>query len=86
MPDSFRWIYKNKWFGLPVDVYIVGCGSYCLACAEQNTFRSDVIAVGGNRECSRLSGINIDLIQILCYGICGGILHLPLLICLLNKI
>lgn len=74
MPDAFRWIYKNKWFGLPVDVYIaltVIIISWLVL--NKTHFGRDVIAVGGNRECSRLSGINIDMVRILCYGICGAI-------------
>ncbi|MGI6740156.1 MAG: ABC transporter permease [Brevefilum sp.] len=80
MPDSFRWIYKNKWFGLPVDVYIaLAVVLIAWLVLNKTHFGRDVIAVGGNRECSRLSGINIDLIQILCYGICGGIFALAAL-------
>ncbi len=74
MPDAFRWIYKTKWFGLPVDVYIalvIIVISWVVL--NKTHFGRDVLAVGGNRECSRLSGINIDLVQILCYGICGAI-------------
>jgi ribose transport system permease protein len=74
MPDSFRWIYKTKWLGLPVDVYIaIVIIIISWVVLNKTHFGRDVIAVGGNRECSRLSGINIDLIQILCYGICGAI-------------
>ncbi len=80
MPDSFRWIYKNRWFGLPVDVYIALIVVIIAWLVLNKThFGRDVIAVGGNRECSRLSGINIDLVQILCYGICGAIFALAAL-------
>lgn len=80
MPDSFRWIYKNKWFGLPVDVYIaITVVIVAWFVLNKTHFGRDVIAVGGNRECSRLSGINIDLVQILSYGICGGIFALAAL-------
>lgn len=77
MPDAFRWIYKSKWFGLPVDVYIaIAIVIIAWLVLNKTHFGRDVIAVGGNRECSRLSGINIDLVQILCYGICGAIFAL----------
>jgi ribose/xylose/arabinose/galactoside ABC-type transport system permease subunit len=74
MPDTFRWIYKTKWLGLPVDVYLaIAVVIISWVVLNKTHFGRDVLAVGGNRECSRLSGINIDLVQILCYGICGAI-------------
>lgn len=80
MPDSFRWISKTKWFDLPVDVFIaIAVIIICWLVLNKTHFGRDVIAVGGNRECSRLSGINIDLVQILCYGICGAIFALAAL-------
>jgi ribose transport system permease protein len=80
MTDSFRYIYKTKWFGLPVDVYLaIAVVLISWVVLNKTHFGRDVLAVGGNRECSRLSGINIDLVQILCYGICGAIFALAAL-------
>lgn len=80
MPESFRAIYKIKLFGLPLDVYltilIVVVTWFVL---NKTHFGRNVLAVGGNRECSRLSGIKADLVQILCFAITGAIFGLAAL-------
>ena len=35
-------------------------------------FGRNILAVGGNKECARLAGINVDLTTVLCYSICGA--------------
>lgn len=80
MPESFRAIYKIKLFGLPLDVYltilIVVVTWFVL---NKTHFGRNVLAVGGNRECSRLSGIKADLVQILCFAITGAVFGLAAL-------
>lgn len=77
LPDTFRAIYKVKLLGLPVDVYItlfiVLVTWFVL---NKTHFGRNVLAVGGNRECARLSGIKADMVQILCFGITGAVFGL----------
>jgi ribose/xylose/arabinose/galactoside ABC-type transport system permease subunit len=74
MPDSFRWLYTEKWLNIPVDVYltilIIAITWFVL---NKTHFGRDVLAVGGSQEASRLSGIKVGLITTLAYAICGGI-------------
>lgn len=80
LPDSFRAIYKVKLFGLPVDVYItllIVLATWFVL--NKTHFGRNVLAVGGNRECSRLSGIRADMVQILCFGITGAVFGLAAL-------
>lgn len=77
MPDSFRAIYKVKFLGFPIDVYItlfIVLATWFVL--NKTHFGRNVLAVGGNRECSRLSGIKADLVQILCFGITGAVFGL----------
>jgi ribose/xylose/arabinose/galactoside ABC-type transport system permease subunit len=86
MPASFRAIYTAKPLGLPLDIYIA---AFVVACAwfvlNKTHFGRNVLAVGGNKECARLSGINADLTTMLCYGICGGVFALAALIMLAQQ-
>lgn len=72
MPDAFRALYKSKFLGLPLDVYLtflIVVGTWIVL--NKTHFGRDVLAVGGNKECARLSGIKSDLIQTLCFSITG---------------
>lgn len=74
LPESFRVIYKVKFLGLPIDVYItilIVLATWFVL--NKTHFGRNVLAVGGNRECSRLSGIKADLVQMLCFGITGAV-------------
>lgn len=74
MPDSFRALYRTKFLGLPLDVYlmiVVVAATWIIL--NKTHFGRDVLAIGGNKECARLSGIKSDLIQTLCFAITGGI-------------
>lgn len=74
MPAAFRAIYRTKLFGLPVDVYLalfIVIATWLVL--NKTHFGRDVLAIGGNKECARLSGIKADLIQTLCFAITGAI-------------
>lgn len=74
MPEMFRTLATKKFIGLPIDVWvmfiIVALVWFIL---NKTRFGRDILAVGGNKECARLSGIKVDLITMLCYAICGAI-------------
>lgn len=72
MPEAFRALYKMKVMGLPVDVYLtIAIVIITWLILNKTHFGRDVLAIGGNKECARLSGIRADLIQTLCFGITG---------------
>ena len=74
MPDGFRALYKTKLLGLPLDVYLallIVAATWLVL--NKTHFGRDVLAIGGNKECARLSGIKADLVQTLCFAITGGI-------------
>ena len=74
MPDAFRALYKTKLLGLPLDVYLtILIVVVTWIVLNKTHFGRDVLAVGGNRECARLSGIKSDLVQTLCFAITGAI-------------
>lgn len=77
LPESFRAIYKIKFLGLPIDVYItIAIVILTWFVLNKTHFGRNVLAVGGNRECARLSGIKADLVQVLCFGITGAVFGL----------
>lgn len=72
LPDSFRILSTEKILGLPLDVYltifIIILAAYIL---NKTYYGRHILAVGGNAEVARLSGINAKLVQISTYGICS---------------
>lgn len=74
MPGSFRALYKTRLLGLPLDVYLtVLIVAVTWIVLNKTHFGRDVLAIGGNKECARLSGIKADLVQTLCFAITGAI-------------
>ena len=74
LPASFRSLYTTRILGLPLDVYIAAAFvAVAWFVLNKTHFGRDVLAVGGNRECARLSGIRADLIQMLSYSITGAV-------------
>ncbi|MGN1306924.1 MAG: ABC transporter permease [Faecousia sp.] len=74
MPDAFRALYRTKLLGLPLDVYLtilIVAATWIVL--NKTHFGRDVLAIGGNKECARLSGIKADLVQTLCFAITGAI-------------
>lgn len=72
MPEEFRALYKSKLLGLPLDVYLtvfIVVATWLLL--NKTHFGRDILAIGGNKECARLSGIRADLIQTICFGLTG---------------
>lgn len=74
MPQAFRALYRTKLLGLPLDVYLaILIVAVTWIVLNKTHFGRDVLAIGGNKECARLSGIKSDLIQTLCFAITGAI-------------
>lgn len=80
LPDLFRMVYTKRVFDLPIDVYIAFVIVLITWFVLNKThFGRDVLAVGGNRECARLSGIKADMVQTLTYAITGAVFALAAL-------
>jgi len=77
LPELFRSVYTVRlgWLGgLPVDVIIAFAIVLITWFVLNKThFGRDILAVGGNRECARLSGIKADFIQTMTYAITGAV-------------
>lgn len=71
-PDSFVWITKGKFLGIPIDVlltiFVVLAASFIYS---KTKYGWNVLALGGNEEASRLAGIKTKKIKISVYALCG---------------
>lgn len=71
-PEFFQWIGSGTVLGVPVPVYIAAMalvwGHYFLGSSRAGR---RIVAVGGNEEAARLSGINVTFYKILTYFIMG---------------
>ncbi len=72
LPDGFRAVFGGQLLGIPTPVIlaivIAGLAFFLvrfMALGEQ------IVAVGGNEEAARLSGINIDRVKIVVYSLSG---------------
>ncbi len=80
LPELFRKVYTIRIFTLPIDVYIAFVIVLITWFVLNKThFGRDVLAVGGNRECARLSGIKADFVQAMTYAITGAMFGLAAL-------
>jgi ribose transport system permease protein len=71
-PADFLVITKGKVFGLPFDVVLTVLIIVAATFVYRETvFGLRLMALGGNEEASRLSGINTRRIKVSLYGICG---------------
>ena len=70
--ESISAIATTQFLGMPINFWIAIILIFITWFVLNKTrFGRDVLAVGGNKECARLSGINVDLVTCLCYGLCG---------------
>ena len=74
LPELFRVVYTKRVLDLPIDVYVAFVIVIITWFVLNKThFGRDVLAVGGNRECARLSGIKADFVQTMTYAITGAV-------------
>ncbi len=77
LPELFRGLYTTKILGMPMDVYLaLICVIITWFVLNKTNFGRDVLAVGGNEECARLSGIKVNLVKTLTFAITGGVMGL----------
>ena len=73
VPVKDQWLNTTELLGLPISFWI-GVVLIIVVWFVLNKmhFGRNILAVGGNKECARLSGINVNLVTMLCYAICGA--------------
>ena len=70
--DTFNWVGSSRILGVPVPVYILlGCFLFTYILLNKTVYGRHLYCVGGNREASKLSGINVRKVIIVAYIISG---------------
>jgi ribose transport system permease protein len=73
-PDELLWIARGRIFGFAPSVYIAGAVVIAgFVLVHYTRFGRNVIAVGGNEEAARLSGVNVKRTKFLVYLILGAL-------------
>ncbi len=71
-PNSFKMLGQGYVWRIPIPVIIMvamfSLGAFLL---NKTTFGRYVYAIGGNEEAAKLSGVNVKLIKLLVYTLCG---------------
>ncbi len=81
LPNEFRRIFANTIFGLPVPVIIVGVLAVLATILLKKTPLGEyILAVGGNEEAARISGVPIERTKVITYMISGGLAALAAII------
>lgn len=71
-PGEFLYLTKEKILGMPFDVFLALLLAILVSIVYSETvFGFRLMALGGNEEASRLSGINIRKMKIMLYTLCG---------------
>jgi ribose transport system permease protein len=70
--ETFRAIFAGELLGIPTPVLLaIGIATLAFLAVRYTALGEQIIAVGGNEEAARLSGINIDRVKISVYAISG---------------
>jgi ribose transport system permease protein len=81
LPNTFRQIFSSQLFGLPVPVVVVGVLAIAATVLLKKTPLGEyILAVGGNEEAARVSGVPIERTKVLTYMISGGLASLAAVI------
>jgi ribose transport system permease protein len=81
LPDEFRRLFSTAIFGLPVPVIVVGVLAVAATIVLKKTPLGEyILAVGGNEEAARVSGVPIERTKVLTYMISGGLASLAAVI------
>ena len=72
LPDAFNQIGNGSFLRVPYTAYImVAVAVIASLVLKYTNYGRYVYAIGGNQETARLSGINVDFIQMAVYAVCG---------------
>ncbi len=81
LPNEFRRLFTSELFGLPVPVIIVAVLAVAATVLLKKTPLGEyILAVGGNEEAARVSGVPIERTKVLTYMISGGLASLAAII------
>jgi ribose transport system permease protein len=81
LPNEFRQIFSSHVFGLPVPVIVVAVLAITATVLLKKTPLGEyILAVGGNEEAARVSGVPIARTKILTYMMSGGLASLAAVI------
>ena len=70
--DAYNFLGKGYILGIPFPIIVlIVLYALCYGVLKYTKFGRSVFCLGGNREATRLSGINISRVEILVYGISG---------------
>jgi ribose transport system permease protein len=74
LPNEFRQLFSSQLFGLPVPVIVVAILAIIATVLLKKTPLGEyILAVGGNEEAARVSGVPIARTKVLTYMISGGL-------------
>ncbi len=72
LPGTFKWIGQGSLFGIPAPLILVIILFVIFhILLTYNRLGRYILAVGGNEQATRLSGVNVDLMKISAYVISG---------------
>ena len=81
LPNEFRQIFSSYIFGLPVPVIVVGVLAVAATVLLKKTPMGEyILAVGGNEEAARVSGVPIERTKVVTYMMSGGLASLAAVI------
>jgi len=81
LPNEFRQIFSSYVIGLPVPVILVGVLAVAATVLLKKTPLGEyILAVGGNEEAARVSGVPIERTKVITYMISGGLASLAAVI------
>lgn len=73
-PSQYNYIGNHDLFGMPIlSVLFISVAVLFWFIWSQTTFGRSLYATGGNMDCARASGINVDRIKIMAFVIAGGL-------------
>ena len=74
LPNGFRQLFSSTILGLPVPVVLVGLLAIAATVLLKKTPLGEyILAVGGNEEAARVSGVPIERTKVITYMISGGL-------------
>jgi len=72
LDDTFRFIGGGDIWGIPLPlIFFIVIALLAYLILTRTPYGIYIYAIGGNKEATRLSGINIDLVRIVSFGICS---------------
>lgn len=81
LPNDFRRLFSSQILGLPVPVILVGVLAIAATILLKKTPLGEyILAVGGNEEAARVSGVPIERTKVITYMISGGLAALAAVI------